>query len=291
MSLVLLNLMAAASVWRDVELSSQSHTPTSLSALADRAASSLRAANQRVSCFESTTGGLMQASLLATAGASKITTCGAISYTSSRSAAVLGSDAMPFDEPLDEDGHRCRPQNAAEYVASKQERVAELARRKRVETGADWCLVENGAAGPTFNYDDLHAGFSALYNVAGPHGDESAQHTHTARPHQPWSLTTWQVLGGAARLRARAAGALVPRAARGQHVGVHTDGIAAARRVRRRGWRTSRQRTVLAAAAAAQGERRSVRWRRSERRALRCVLSTCCMRIPIAVSSETCLLG
>jgi len=42
-----------------------------------------------------------------------------------------------------------------------------LARRKRVEIGATWCICENGAAGPTFAYDDLDAGFSAIF-VSGP---------------------------------------------------------------------------------------------------------------------------
>ena len=42
-----------------------------------------------------------------------------------------------------------------------------LARQKRRETGATWCIVENGASGPNFAYDDLSAGFSAIF-VSGP---------------------------------------------------------------------------------------------------------------------------
>ena len=42
-----------------------------------------------------------------------------------------------------------------------------LARRKRLEVGSTWCVVENGACGPTFNYPDLTTGFSAIF-VSGP---------------------------------------------------------------------------------------------------------------------------
>ena len=51
-----------------------------------------------MACYESTSGGLIQAALLATEGASKITTCGAVSYTSSRAVPVLGPAAQSLDE-------------------------------------------------------------------------------------------------------------------------------------------------------------------------------------------------
>tara|TARA_B100000795_G_scaffold246177_1_gene211701 strand:- start:382 stop:672 length:291 start_codon:yes stop_codon:yes gene_type:complete len=93
-----------------------------------------------------------------------------VAYTSSRSVGVLGpSDARPLGEPLDAEGHRSRPQDAAAYVASKQERAQALARRKRLECGAEWCVSENGACGPTFAYEGLGAGFSAIF-VSGPVG-------------------------------------------------------------------------------------------------------------------------
>ena len=139
----------AATLWRQAELPS-APVPSSLASMAERAASNLRSAEQRACCFESTTGGLIQASLLASPGASKFTTCGAVAYTSSCGVGVLGpSDARPLGEPLDAEGHRSRPQDAAAYVASKQERAQALARRKRLECGAEWCVSENGACGPT----------------------------------------------------------------------------------------------------------------------------------------------
>ena len=157
----------AATLWRQAELPS-TPVPSSLASMAERAANSLRSAEQRACCFESTTGGLIQASLLALPGASKFTTCGAVAYTSSRGVGVLGpSDARPLGEPLDTEGHRSRPQDAAAYVASKQERAQALARRKRLECGAEWCVSENGACGPTFAYEGLEAGFTAIF-VSGP---------------------------------------------------------------------------------------------------------------------------
>ena len=167
MMLALCLFATAATLWRQAELPS-TPAPSSLASMAERAASNLRSAEQRACCFESTTGGLIQASLLASPGASKFTTCGAVAYTSSRSVGVLGpSDARPLGEPLDAEGHRSRPQDAAAYVASKQERAQALARRKRLECGAEWCISENGACGPTFAYEGLDTGFSAIF-VSGP---------------------------------------------------------------------------------------------------------------------------
>ena len=137
----------ATPLWRQVDL----HTtvaPASLASMAERAADNLRSAKQRVCCFESTSGGLIQAALLASPGASAFTTCGAVTYTMSRSVGVLGPMARPVDEPLDKQGHRCRPKDGAEYIKSKQQRTRELAQRKRIECGADWCVCENGACAP-----------------------------------------------------------------------------------------------------------------------------------------------
>ena len=162
---MLMSVLCVGALWRTAELPQAQST---LAGMADAAASKLKAADQRVTCVEATTGGLIQASLIATAGASKVTTCGAIAYTSSRAVAVLGAEeAQPLNEPLDSTGHRSKPKNGDEYIASKQERVALLARKRRIEAGATWCICENGASGPTFAYDDLSTGFTAIF-VSGP---------------------------------------------------------------------------------------------------------------------------
>lgn len=71
-------------LWRQVELPAQAQPFTSLASLAERPAAELLAASERVACFESTTGGLIQAALLTAPGAAAFTTCGAVSYTTSR---------------------------------------------------------------------------------------------------------------------------------------------------------------------------------------------------------------
>lgn len=114
-----------------------------------------------------------------------------MAYTSSRAVPVLGPEAQPFSEPLDENGHRCRPKDGAEYIASKQERVAFFARRRRIESGAEWCVCENGATGPTFAYDDIQAGFTTIY-VCGPGGLERGlivRSTHADREGNMWGFT------------------------------------------------------------------------------------------------------
>ena len=88
-------------------------------------------------------------------------------HVSDRAVSVLGAEAQPLDEPLDASGHRCRPKDAAEYISSKQQRVQALARQKRIEVGATWCVCENGATGPTFAYPDLESGFTAVF-ISGP---------------------------------------------------------------------------------------------------------------------------
>lgn len=158
----------SAQNWRQVHLQPDPPQARSLAALSAPAAEALSQSGERVSVFESTTGGLINAALLAAPGASSFTSCGAVTYTSSRSVAVLGPEAaQPLGEPLDSQGHRCRPQSGKEYVASKQERARLLARQKRHEVGATWCVCENGACGPTFPYADVDAGFTAIF-VSGP---------------------------------------------------------------------------------------------------------------------------
>ena len=182
----------AASLWRTVDVPAEraARSGTSLAELSQNAACQLRSAKQRVSCFESTTGGLINAALLAAPGASGFTTCGAVSYTASRAVAVLGAGpARPLGEPLDSTGHRSRPQNGADYMASKQERVAALARRKLLETGATWCISENGACGPTFAYPDISSGFSAIF-VSGPvERGVLVRSPHARREDNMWAFT------------------------------------------------------------------------------------------------------
>lgn len=85
-ALVMGALGIQSELWRQVELPASGQSTTSLASLSERPAAELRASGERVCCFESTTAGLIQAALIASPGASELTTCGAVSYTTSRCA-------------------------------------------------------------------------------------------------------------------------------------------------------------------------------------------------------------
>jgi len=126
-------------------------TPGPLAPLAETVAAALKGKGQTVAVFESTSGGLVQAALQAVPGASAYTTCGAVTYHSSKAVAVLGCD---LSAP--------RPADAPGYVAAKQKLTAAIARRMRDETGADWCVSESGACGPSFNVPGISVGFTVI---------------------------------------------------------------------------------------------------------------------------------
>src|SRR3954465_370737 len=101
--------------------------------LAQRIALKLIERRQTIAVAESSTGGLISASLLAVPGASAYFLGGAVVYTAAARAALLGIG------PADMAGLR----SASEPYA------ALLARRVRERLGATWGLAETGAAGPT----------------------------------------------------------------------------------------------------------------------------------------------
>ena len=119
--------------------------------LAERIAARLGARRGTIAVAESSTGGLIAASLLAVPGASAYFLGGAVVYTAAARAALLAI------EPSDMQG--LRP--ASELYA------ALLARRVRDRLGATWGLAETGAAGPAGNRYGDPAGHTCLA-VAGP---------------------------------------------------------------------------------------------------------------------------
>lgn len=110
--------------------------------------------------FDATAGGLIQASLLARPGASKYATCAANTISTRRSVQLLG-------ESLVGELSAKRPSNAAEYKASKKDAVLVLSRRMRAAVGVTWAIAESGACGPTFAFEGIERGFTAIC-VSGP---------------------------------------------------------------------------------------------------------------------------
>ena len=118
--------------------------------LAEKVAAHLIARKQTIAIAESSTGGLVAATLLAVPGASAYFLGGAVVYTKSARAALLGiSDA---------EMQGLRP--ATEVYSLL------IARRVRERHAATWGFGETGAAGPTGNRYGDPAGHSCIA-VAG----------------------------------------------------------------------------------------------------------------------------
>jgi nicotinamide-nucleotide amidase len=118
--------------------------------IAEKIAACLIERRETVAIAESSTGGLIASALLAVPGASAYFVGGAIVYTKTSRAALLGIG--------DADMQGLRP--ATEAYASL------LARRVSERLGATWGLAETGAAGPGGNRYGDPAGHTCLA-VAG----------------------------------------------------------------------------------------------------------------------------
>jgi len=119
--------------------------------LAERIAEHLKARKQTIAIAESSTGGLISASLLAVPGASAYFMGGAVVYTMTARTALLGIVDLDM----------------AGFRASSEPYAALLAGRVRERHDTVWGLGETGAAGPTGNRYGDAAGHTCLA-VAGP---------------------------------------------------------------------------------------------------------------------------
>ncbi|HZL31981.1 MAG TPA: CinA family protein [Pseudolabrys sp.] len=122
----------------------------SLAPLAEKIAARLVARKETIAIAESSTGGLIAAALLAVPGASAYFVGGAVVYTKTSRAALLGIG--------DADMKGLRPSTEA-YAALG-------ARRVREKMNATWGLGETGATGPTGNRYGDAAGHTCIA-VAG----------------------------------------------------------------------------------------------------------------------------
>jgi PncC family amidohydrolase len=124
-----------------------------LTQLGEQAGQLLKARGERISVAESSSGGLVSASLLAVPGASVYFISGAVIYTGRALSTLLGVT---------------REDIAAKGMRSSSEPYALfLAERIRAQTRVDWAVAETGAAGPTGNGYGDPPGHSCLA-VVGP---------------------------------------------------------------------------------------------------------------------------
>ena len=122
-----------------------------LVAIAEQIAVKLVARKQTIAVAESSTGGLISASLLAVPGASAYFLGGAVVYTRDARRILAGI-----------------PDEAMKGIRSASEPYAKLlASRIRHRFSTDWGLSETGATGPTGNRYGDAAGHSCMA-VAGP---------------------------------------------------------------------------------------------------------------------------
>lgn len=119
--------------------------------LAERVAARLKGDRATVAVAESSTGGLVSASLLAVPGASAYFLGGAVVYTKVARASLLDI-----------------PAEAMEGIRSSTEAYAKLlANTAREKFGATWALGETGAAGPSGNSYGDRPGHCCIA-IAGP---------------------------------------------------------------------------------------------------------------------------
>ncbi len=119
--------------------------------LAEKIAGVLKARRESVAVAESSTGGLIAAALLAVPGASAYFIGGAVVYTRTARAALLGIDDAEMKD----------------MRASTEPYALLCARRMREKNGASWGIGETGATGPTGNRYGDAAGHSCIA-VVGP---------------------------------------------------------------------------------------------------------------------------
>src|SRR5579872_1609646 len=122
-----------------------------LIAIAEQIAARLKAGKETIAVAESSTGGLISASLLAVPGASAYFLGGAVVYTSDarRLLADISDDAMKGLRP------------------SSEPYAQLLANRTRERFSTDWGLSETGATGPTGNRYGDAAGHSCIAVAGG----------------------------------------------------------------------------------------------------------------------------
>jgi PncC family amidohydrolase len=131
--------------------------------IAEKIAAKLIERRQTIAVAESSTGGLIAASLLAVPGASAYFLGGAVVYT---------RDARRILMEI--------PDEAMKGIRSASEPYAKLlASQIRTRFATDWGLSETGATGPTGNRYGDAAGHSCMA-VAGPHGEVMTLETGSA---------------------------------------------------------------------------------------------------------------
>jgi nicotinamide-nucleotide amidase len=139
--------------------SSSSSSSSSFRSLVEQ----LKTRGRTLTVCEQTTGGLINAKIMAVEGSSAVYWGGTVSYNTKKGLPFLMNDAQLQRRLLDNPLTRGTWESEAElYVRTKLQATAEIATAFLEAAGTDYAIAEGGAAGPTFRQEGLTSGFSAL---------------------------------------------------------------------------------------------------------------------------------
>lgn len=119
----------------------------------------LKAKKLKVCVAEATTGGLISASLLAQAGASRFFISSCTLYSKQGIQQFLPQDVIEKSNVMDV---AFNYKNKENYIASKETFARVVAEYLRELHDCDYCLCESGTSGPEFYIPGVSSGFTAI---------------------------------------------------------------------------------------------------------------------------------
>ena len=143
----------------------------------------LKRAQKTCTVVEQSCGGLIQTSIMAQPGASKVFLGGSVAYNTRKCKPLLLNDDELHESLM---RNKTAITSAESYIQSKLDWTAKtsIAFCEAMET--DYAIAESGATGPTFQFDDMKTGF-AVVAVAGKDAtgrvsllNQEVVHSHTA---------------------------------------------------------------------------------------------------------------
>lgn len=143
--------------------SNTSNELSPVSACAETTGKLLKAKKLKVCVAESTTGGLISASLLAQPGASRFFISSCTLYSKEGIQQFLPQDVIEKSNVMDV---RFNYKNKENYISSKETFVKTVSEHLRELHDCDYCLCESGTSGPEFYIPGVTSGFTAI-GVAG----------------------------------------------------------------------------------------------------------------------------
>mmetsp|Transcript_15166 Transcript_15166/g.18392 ORF Transcript_15166/g.18392 Transcript_15166/m.18392 type:complete len:192 (+) Transcript_15166:132-707(+) len=135
-----------------------------LSAMSLPVSNILQQRKQRIGVVESTTGGLIGASLLSVPGASSFFISSCVVYSGRGYKQHLAPELLEKSGIWDRKNNYANKKN---YIESKKLFVREVAIEMRKKLKADWFVCESGTVGPEFYIPGVERAFTAV-SVVGP---------------------------------------------------------------------------------------------------------------------------